>query len=64
MLCYAYVLTDEFLFFRLSSETVNTKVGSFTPAKARYASHFYLQDPKYKGACYTGMWLSGKPHGQ
>ncbi|CAB3990000.1 alsin-like isoform X1, partial [Paramuricea clavata] len=47
----------------LSSETVNTKVGSFTPAKARYASHFYLQDPKYKGACYTGMWLSGKPHG-
>ena len=43
---------------------MNTKVGSFTPAKARQATYFYLQDPKYKGACYTGMWLSGKPHGQ
>ena len=50
--------------FRLSSETVNTRVGSFTPAKARQATYFYSQDPKYKGACYTGMWLSGKPHGQ
>lgn len=62
--CHENMNTSSSRLYRLSSETVNTKCGSFTPAKAREASYFYQQDPKYRGACYNGMWLSGKPHGQ
>ena len=53
-----------FLVGSLGADSLNPKTGSLMPAAAREATYTYEHDALYLGACYHGMWLRGKPHGQ
>ena len=49
---------------RLGKDAVNPLTGSLSAATAREAAYTFMQDTRYKGATYSGMWLTGKPHGR
>lgn len=49
---------------RLGKDAVNSLTGNLSAAMAREAAYTFTQDSRYKNATYTGMWLTGKPHGR
>jgi len=61
LICVNYFI---YSYIRLGKNAVNSATGTLTAATAREAAYTFTQDSRYKGATYTGMWLTGKPHGR
>jgi len=48
----------------LGAAAVNSLSGLLTAAVAREATYTYVNHLQYRTATYSGMWLSGQPHGR